>query len=91
MSEVDDAIYSAYRSFLQGAAGQDLVARLKMTEAKYMMEGMKASTVEQKGLAMERMHAIYLVRTMLDDLARPKVAQVQSKSAKNQSNAQAGS
>lgn len=66
--------YGAYRVFLTTAAGKDLVERLKMTEAKYMMEGMKATTVEQKGLAMERMHAIYLVRTMLDDLAKPKVA-----------------
>lgn len=89
MSDVEDAIYSAYRSFLQGAAGQDLVDRLKMTEAKYMMEGMKATDIEQKGLAMERMKTIYLIRTMLDDLAKPKV--VPSKVAKNQSNAQAGS
>ncbi len=87
MSDVEDAIYSAYRSFLQGAAGQDLIDRLKLTEAKYMMEGMKATDIEQKGLAMERMKTVYLVRTMLDDLAKPKAPKV----AKNQSNALAGS
>lgn len=89
-AEVED-IYGAYRVFLASGAGKDLVDRLKMTEAKYMMEGMKATTVEQKGLAMERMHTVYLIRTMLDDLGKPQTVEVKSKTAKNQSNALAGS
>lgn len=82
MTEVDDALFGAYRAFLQTAAGVDLIDRLKTTEAKYMMEGMKASTVEQKGLAMERMHTVYLIRTMLDDLAKPKTQVAKPKTVK---------
>ncbi len=73
MKVEDESIFAGYRAFLKTGSGEDLINRLKLTEAKYMMEGMKATTVEQKGLAMERMHTVYLVRTMLDDLAKPKV------------------
>lgn len=71
MTDAEASIYAGYKTFLSTGSGLDLINRLKLTEAKYMMEGMKATSVEQKGLAMERMHTVYLVRTMLDDLAKP--------------------
>lgn len=70
---MDKGILGQYKVFLASRAGQDLIARLKTTEAKYMMEGMKASTMEGKALSMAKMEALYSVRTMIDDLANSKV------------------
>lgn len=72
---MDRGVQGQYVQFLKTAAGKDLIDRLKATEAKYMMEGMKAPDLEQKGLAMERMHATYMIRTMLDDLSKPVQSQ----------------
>lgn len=71
---MDEVALSAYKQFLRSAGGVDLIARLKMIEAKYMMEGMKASTMEGKAISLSKMQACYEIRTMLDDLAKPKVA-----------------
>lgn len=79
---MDKGIQGQYITFLGSGAGQDLIERLKVTEAKYQMEGMKASSIELKGMSMAKIEATYAIRTMLDDLSKP----VQS-----QSNAQAGS
>lgn len=68
---MDESLKSAYRSFLASPSGQDLIKRLISTEAKYQMEGMKASTLEEKGLAMAKIGATYEIRTMLDDLSKP--------------------
>lgn len=68
---MDKGVRAQYIGFLRGNAGIDLINRLKTTEAKYMMEGMKGISVEEKGLAMAKMEATYKIRTMLDDLAKP--------------------
>ena len=70
---MDEAALSAYKQFLPSAGGVDLLNRLKMTEAKYMMEGMKSATMEGKAISLSKMQACYDIRTMLDDLAKPKV------------------
>ena len=72
---MDEAVLSAYKQFLPSAGGIDLINRLKTTEAKYMMEGMKSTTMEGKALSMAKMEATYSIRTMLDDLAKPKAVQ----------------
>lgn len=74
---MDAGIRGQYILFLKSAAGLDLVDRLKMTEATYMMEGMKATTIEEKAVAMTKMGTVYTIRTMLDDLSKP--VQTQSK------------
>lgn len=72
---MDDSLKGAYKHFLNDPAGRDLIKRLITTEAKYQMEGMKAKTLEEKGLAMAKIEATYSIRTMLDDLAQSKPAQ----------------
>lgn len=72
---MDKGIKGQYVIFLKSGAGIDLIDRLRMTEAKYMMQGMKAETMEQKAIAMTKMQAIYNIRTMLDDLSKPVVVQ----------------
>lgn len=69
---MDEGLLGQYKLFFRKGAGLDLIARLKTTEAKYMMEGMKATTMEGKALSMAKMEATYAIRTMLDDLAAPK-------------------
>lgn len=72
---MDKGIGGQYIQFLKSGAGVDLINRLKSTEATYMMEGMKATDIESKGIAMAKMETVYRLRTMLDDLAKPsKVA-----------------
>ena len=68
---MDEGILGQYHTFLKSGAGQDLINRLKITEAKYQMEGMKATTIESKGLSMAKIEATYALRTMLDDLSKP--------------------
>lgn len=72
---MDETLKNGYRSFLNSPAGLDLVNRLKLAEAKYQMEGMKAKTLEEKGLAMAKIGASYEIRTMLDDLSKPASSQ----------------
>lgn len=67
---MDKGIASQYVQFFKTNAGVDLVNRLKMAEAEYMRQGLQASTIEGKGIAMSKQGAIYAVRTMLDDLAK---------------------
>lgn len=68
---MDEGVKGQYKLFLDGIAGKDLIDRLKITEAKYQMEGMKATTIESKGLSMAKIEATYAIRTMLDDLSKP--------------------
>lgn len=72
---MDETVKNGYKNFLNSPAGEDLVNRLKLTEAKYQMEGMKAETLEEKGLAMAKIGASYEIRTMLDDLSKPTPSQ----------------
>ena len=68
---MDKGVQGQYIQFLKSGAGVDLINRLKSTEATYMMEGMKADTIEAKGIAMAKMETVYRIRTMLDDLSTP--------------------
>lgn len=72
---MDKGLRGQYITFLGSPAGQDLIERLRLTEAKYQMEGMKASTIELKGMSMAKMEAMYAIRTMLDDLSKPAKSQ----------------
>lgn len=72
------AIYEDYIRFFKTGTGRDLIDRLKMIEATRMMEGMKASTIEGKGISMAKMEQIYAIRTMLEDLSKPARSQSDS-------------
>lgn len=72
---MDKGLLGQYHIFLTNAAGKDLIDRLKVTEAKYQMEGMKATTIELKGMSMAKIEATYAIRTMLDDLSKPPQSQ----------------
>lgn len=72
---MDKAVQGQYVIFLKSVAGIDLIDRLKLTEAKYQMEGMKASSIELKGISMAKIEATYAIRTMLDDLSKPAKSQ----------------
>lgn len=83
---MDDTIKNGYKNFLKSPAGEDLIKRLISTEAKHQMEGMRASGLEEKGLAMAKIGAIYDIRTMLDDLSKPAPSQsVRSAGSKQRS------
>lgn len=66
-----EGLKGEYEHFLRSNAGIDLINRIKVTEAKYQMEGMKASSIELKGISMAKIEVAYSIRTMLDDLAKP--------------------
>lgn len=83
---MDEAALGAYKLFMNGPGGADLMERLKMTEAKYQMEGMKSNTIEGKGISMTKIGVSYEIRTMLMDIIAPK-----SKPAQSQSNRSTGS
>lgn len=68
---MDEGVQGQYLEFFRTNAGKDLIDRLRSTEANFMMQGMKSSTIEGKGIAMAKMEATYAIRTMLDDLAKP--------------------
>lgn len=68
---MDKGLRAQYVAFFKSSAGVDLINRLKTTEATRMMEGMKASTIEGKGISMAKMEQVYQLRTMCDDLANP--------------------
>lgn len=72
---MDKGLQGQYVTFLGSGAGHDLINRLKSTEATYMMQGMKAETMEQKAIAMTKMQTVYNIRTMLDDLSKPVQSQ----------------
>lgn len=72
---MDKGVQGQYVQFLKSGAGIDLIDRLKSTEATYMMQGMKAETMEQKAIAMTKMQTVYNIRTMLDDLSKPVQSQ----------------
>jgi len=72
---MDETIINGYRNFFKTPAGEDLIKRFISTEAKYQMEGMKANTLEEKGLAMAKIGATYNLRTMMQDLSKPALSQ----------------
>lgn len=74
---MDEGTKGQYAQFFKSSAGQDLIKRFITTEAKYQMEGMKGKSLEEKGIAMAKIEAVYSLRTMLEDLSSP----VQSQSA----------
>lgn len=82
---MDEAALSAYKLFMNGPGGADLMERLKMTEAKYQMQGMQTNTIEGKGIAMTKIGVSYEIRTMLNDIVTP------SKPVQSQSGRSAGS
>lgn len=82
---MDDTVKNGYKNFLMSPAGEDLVKRLISTEAKYQMEGMKAAGLEEKGLAMAKIEAIYEIRTMVQDLSKPVPSQSLSSAGSKQS------
>lgn len=84
---MDKDVLGQYKVFFRGGAGQDLINRLKTTEAKYIMEGMQAARAKNQegaGMSMAQAEATNAIRTMIEDLAspeKPKVAPKRSKTA----------
>lgn len=91
---MDEGILGQYKQFFRTGAGQDLVDRLKTTEAKYLMEGMQAirsKNTEAAALSMAQAEATNAIRTMVEDLAQPlRPKPIKSKFASGQPTAQTG-
>lgn len=69
---MDDTTLHAWKEFMAGPGGKDLLGRLIANETMYLAEGNKATTVNGKALAMAHMEAIYRLRTGIQDIVAPK-------------------
>ena len=78
---MDDSTRSAWKQFMQGAGGKDLLGRFIANETQYQAEGIKAQTIEGKALAMAKIEAVYKLRTGILDIVASKPV---SKSASSQ-------
>lgn len=75
---MDEATIHAWKEFMVGPGGADLMKRLSENEVSYTAEGMKANTIDQKALAMAKLEAIYRLRSGIQDIVAPKPAKSQS-------------
>lgn len=57
---------------MAGPGGKDLLGRLVANETMYQAEGMKATSIEGKALAMAKMEAVYRLRSGIADITSPK-------------------
>lgn len=69
---MDDATSHAWKEFMLGPGGKDLLARFIANETNYQAEGIKSQTIEGKALAMAKIEAIYKLRTGILDIVSPK-------------------
>jgi hypothetical protein len=69
---MDDATLHSWKEFMQSAGGKDLLARFIANETSYQAEGIKATTIEGKALAMAKIEAVYKLRTGILDIVAPK-------------------
>lgn len=68
-----NAIRSAYKSFMDGLGGRDLLEHLLTLEMTAHGEGAKGS-MEEKAFAMVKINMCYSLRTYLDDMSKPAPA-----------------
>lgn len=72
MNPIDD-LRGDYKRFLDSPAGKDLLTRLIGLETQYRAASAQLkATGEQKLTSIDKMNTIYEVRTLLDDLSKPK-------------------
>lgn len=69
-----NAIRSAYKSFMDGLGGRDLLEHLLTLEMTAQGEGDKATTAEEKAFAMVKLNTCYKLRTYLADMSKPASA-----------------
>jgi len=71
---MEDATRHAWKEFMNGPGGTDLMGRLIANETAYTAEGIKSQTVEGKALAMAKLEAIYKLRSGIVDIISSKSA-----------------
>lgn len=69
---MDDTTRHAWREFMLGPGGKDLLGRFIANETMYQVEGIKAPGVEGKALAMAKIEAIYRFRMGILDIVESK-------------------
>lgn len=71
MNPIDD-LRGNYKQFLTSETGRDFLTRIVAYETQLQMEIYRDSTSEKKLTNIDKMAALYWVRTLLDDLSKPK-------------------
>ncbi len=69
---MDDSTLHAWKEFMAGPGGKDLLGRFIANEMGYLAEGAKAQTIDEKGIAMAHYEAIYRLRSGVQDIVAPK-------------------
>lgn len=69
---MDEATKSAWKEFMNGPGGKDLLGRFISNEQTFIAAAMKLQTIEGKGLEMAKMEAIYRFREGILDIVSPK-------------------
>lgn len=69
---MDDATKHAWKEFMAGPGGKDLMQRLLGNEAKYQAEGIKSKDIYEKGMSMAKIEAIYTLRSGIQDIIANK-------------------
>lgn len=68
-----DELRGAYNEFLLSPLGKDFLTRIVAYEAQLQAEAFLGnSTAEKKLSNVDKLSALYWVRTQLDDLSKPK-------------------
>jgi len=69
---MDEETRSAWKQFMLGPGGKDLLARFIANEQTFIAKALKAKTIEEKGIEMAKMEAIYLFRAGILDIVESK-------------------
>lgn len=60
---MDEATKSAWKQFLKGPGGVDLMQRFVANEVKHLAEGAKSDTVDGKAIGLAKYQAVYEMRS----------------------------
>lgn len=71
MNPIDD-LRPGYKAFIDSPVGRDFLTRILAYETQLQMENYRDATNERKLSNIDKMTALYWVRTLLGDLAKPK-------------------
>lgn len=72
MNPIDD-LRSNYQQFVKSETGKDFLSRILSYEMQLQTENYRSDTPADKKLSnMDKQTALYWVRTLLDDLSKPK-------------------
>lgn len=66
-----DEIRSAYKAFLDGPGGKDLLEWLLNKEITAQMNGRRATSVDEKAFAMVELNIAYDFRSHLAEMSKP--------------------